>query len=79
MVMTARLNIRQSVLFSPILFNRRCSEPLQASSSVQAFIARSSKVGNKMVDIENKNRWKDYFVNCDINLFSDSLRTVSCT
>ena len=78
MVMKARVNICQFVLFLSILFNRRCSEPVQAISSVQAFVARSSKVENKMVDIVNKNTWKDYFVNCDINQFLVSLRTVSC-
>ena len=36
-----------------ILFNRRCSEPVQASSSVQAFVARLSKVGYKMVNVVN--------------------------
>ena len=79
MVMIARAIIRQFVLLLSILFNRRYSEPVQASSSVQAFVTRSSKVGNKMVDIVNKNTWKDYFVNSEINQFSVSLRTVSCT
>ena len=69
MVMIARVNIHQFVLFSSIIFNRHCSEPVQASSDVQAFVVRLSKVGNKMVDIVNKNSWKDYFVNCDINPF----------
>ena len=54
MAMIAQVNIRQFVLFLSILFNRRCSGPVPTSSSVQTFVAKSSKVGNKMVDIINK-------------------------
>ena len=80
MVMIARVNICQFVLIVFNLWYFRQFHAVDEVPRLQAGVTRSSKVRNKMVDIVNKTHtWKDYFVNCDIDLFSVSLRTVSYT